>query len=85
MDKALLRDFDQLHLPVFGAVQDHDFPLWIAEDEDIAVLEMGFLDRFFESHGAHGDRIIGANQVNFGGFCDRGIFVNQHWHRRLFR
>ena len=56
-----LRGFDQLHLAVAGAVQDHHLALGIAEDEDVAVAEVGFFDGLFQRHGAHGDGFIGAN------------------------
>ena len=58
----LLRGFDQLHFAVAGAVQDHDFAFGIAEDEDVAVAEVGFFDGFFERHGAHGDGLVGAQR-----------------------
>jgi hypothetical protein len=43
---AFLRHFDQLHFAVFGAVQHHDFAFGIAEDKDVAILEVGLFDRF---------------------------------------
>lgn len=70
--------FDELHLAVFGAVQDHHFAFRIAEDEDIAIFEMGLLDCFFQRHGAHGYGIVGANQVNLSGFRNGRVFVDQH-------
>ena len=64
-------------------MQHHHLALGIAEDENVAVAEVGFLDGFFESHGAHGDRIVGANQMHFGGLGDGGKFVNDHVDRAL--
>ena len=34
----------------------------------IAIAELGFLDRFFQSQGTERDRIAGAHQVSLGGF-----------------
>jgi len=39
--------------------------LGIAEDEDVAVAEVGFLNGFFESQGTHGDGVAGPNQMHF--------------------
>ena len=75
---------DQFHLAVSGAVQDHHLALGVAENEDIAVAEMGFFDGFFESHGAHGDSFIGANQVNLRGAGHRGITVYGDGYCRFF-
>ena len=80
----LLRGFDQLHLAVSRAVQDHYFSLRIAEDEDVAVAEVRFLDGFFEGHGAHGDSFVGANQVHLGGLGYGGIAVHDDRHGCLF-
>src|SRR5579863_4809825 len=41
-----LRGFDQLHLAVAGAVQNHHFAFGVAKNENVAVAEMGFLDGF---------------------------------------
>ena len=71
-----LRGLDQFHLAVAGAVQDHDFAFGIAEDEDVAVAEVGFLDGLFEGHGAHGDGFVGADKVNLGGSRHGGIAVH---------
>ena len=65
-------------LPSFGAVQDHDLAFGIAEDEDVAVPEVSFLDRLFQRHGTHGHRFIGTDQVNLGGSGDRRILVHHH-------
>src|SRR5580704_8581207 len=81
----LLRGFDQFHLAVSRAVQDHYFSLRIAEDEDVAVAEVGFLDGLFEGHGAHGDSFVGANQVHLGGLGYGGIAVHDDRHGCLFR
>jgi hypothetical protein len=40
--------FDEFHFAVAGAVEDHYFAFGIAEDEDVAVAEVGFFDGFFE-------------------------------------
>src|ERR1700735_20706 len=85
ISKLLLWSFDQFHFAVSGAVEDHYFTLGIAEDEDVAVAEVGFLDSLFEGHGAHGDGLVGADQVNFGGGGDRGIAVYGDRHGGFFR
>jgi hypothetical protein len=64
--KLLLWSFDQFHFAVSGAVEDHYLAFGIAEDEDVPVAEMGFLDSLFEGHGAHADGLVGADQVNLG-------------------
>ena len=37
---------------------------------------MSFFDRFFERHGAHGNGIVGADQMNFGRLGDCRILVD---------
>ena len=49
-------------------MQDHHFALKVAEDKNVAIAEVGFLDRLFESHGTDSYGIFCAYQVNFGGF-----------------
>jgi len=73
---SFLWGFDQLHFAVSGAVEDHDFAFGVAEDEDVAVAEVGFFDGLFEGHGMHGDGFIGADEVNLGGFGHRRIAVH---------
>jgi erythrin-vacuolar iron transport family protein len=71
-----LRRFDELHFAFPGAVEDHQFAFGVAEDEDIAVAEVGFLDGFFEGHGTHGYGFARADQVDFGGFGDRRVAMH---------
>ena len=42
-----LGHFNQLHLAIFGAMQDHHLSLGIAKYEYGSVLEVSLLDRFF--------------------------------------
>ena len=65
-------------------MQHHDFAFRIAEDKDVAITEVGFLDRFFEGHGTHRDGFFGAHQVNFGGAGNGGKLVDDDVDRRLF-
>ncbi len=63
-----LGDFDQLHFVVATtAVQDHQLAFKVAEDKDVAIFEVSFLNCFFESHRAHRDILVGAEEVHFGG------------------
>src|ERR1700689_90336 len=84
-ETSALWRFNQLHLAVASAVQDHHLAFGVAEDEDIAVPEVGFFDGLFERHGAHGDGIVGADQVDFGGFRDGRILVHHDGDSRLLR
>src|SRR5579863_6198066 len=43
-----LGSLDQLHLSVTRAVQNHQFALRVAKHKDVAIFEVGFLDRLFE-------------------------------------
>src|SRR5208337_837842 len=61
---CLLRGFDQLHFAVARAMQNHHLAFGIAENENVTVAEVGLLDSFLESHGAHGDGFVGADEVN---------------------
>jgi len=74
--RRLLRRFDQLQLAVASAVQDQHFTLGIAEDEYITVAEVGFFDRFLESHRTLGNSFVGADQMHFSGLGYRGKFVD---------
>jgi hypothetical protein len=65
-------------------VQDHDFAFGVAEDEDVAVAEVGFFDGFFEGHGAHGYGFVGADQVDFGSLGYGGIAVHDYCDGGLF-
>ena len=60
-DHASSRRFDQLHLAIAGAMKDHHLPFRIAENKHIAIAEVGFLDCFFERHGAQGYGLIAAD------------------------
>src|SRR6266700_2510054 len=82
LDRAL-RSFDELHFAVAGAVQDFDFALLVAEDEDIAVAEVGFFHSFFQGHWTQGHGIARANDVDFGGIGFRGELVYHEGHRSL--
>ena len=82
--REFLRGFDQLHLSISRAVEDHYFAFGIAEDEDVAVAEVGFLDGFFEGHGTHGDCVGGSDQVYLGGLRYGRIFVDEHRHGGFF-
>jgi|HubBroStandDraft_3_1064219.scaffolds.fasta_scaffold119480_1 hypothetical protein len=80
----LLRGLDQLHFAVARAVKDHDFAFGVAENKDVAIAKMGFLDGLFQGHGAHGDGFVGADQVNFSGFSHGWVAVHSDGHRGLF-
>ena len=66
-------------------MQNHDFAFGVAEDEDVAIAEVGLFDSFFEGHGTHCDSFLGAHEVNFSSASDRGKFVHDHVDRSLFR
>ena len=65
-------------------MQDHQLAFRIAEDEDIAVAEVGFFNGLFQRHGAHGDGFIGADQMNFGGSGHGRILVDHDRDRSFF-
>src|SRR5271157_5255195 len=73
-----LRHFDQLDLAVFATMQHIDLALRVAEDEHITIAELALLHRFLHGHRAHGNGIIGAHQVCFGGAGDGGKLVHDH-------
>ena len=59
-------------------MQDHDFAFSIAENENIAVAKMRFLDGLFEGHRAHGDGFVGADDVHFGSCGDGGLAMHDY-------
>src|SRR5581483_1674027 len=66
---ANLRRLDQLHLAFF-----------VAEDEDLAVAELGLLDGLFQAHGAERDGVLRRHDVRFGGAHQGGIGMHDHRH-----
>jgi hypothetical protein len=61
-----LRRFDQLHLAIASAMQNHQLAFGIAEDEHVPIVKVGFFDGFFQRHRAHRHSFIGTDDVNFG-------------------
>ena len=57
-----------------------DFAVVVAKDEDIAVAEFALFHRFFQSHGTHGDGIVGLHDVSFGGAHRGGEAVDYDRH-----
>jgi hypothetical protein len=61
--KLLLRKLHQFHLAVAAAMEHKCVSRGRAEDEQIAVSELGLLDRFFDGHGPERDGLATLDDV----------------------
>ena len=73
-----LRRFNQFHLAVFCAMQNHDLTLEIAEHKHVSIAELGFLDRFFDRQWSQRNRVGRLHQVGLGSARDRWKLMYNH-------